>query len=131
MSSEQKTEPTPPEPAASPPKRERPPVPVLLRDLPLPPEVVPHLDAYCRRYRLRKPKERQEVEEELKLQYYFGGDYVLVLETREGGQVVAAGDVGSEEFGAQFESLSPTVRREAYWWAPPVWGDETASLGLG
>jgi hypothetical protein len=131
MSSEPKVEPIPPDPVKTPVRRSRPSVPVLLRDLPLPPEIVPDVEAYCRKYRLRKARERQEVEEECKLQYYFGGDLVLVLDTLEGGKVVAAGELDSDEFTAQFEGLSPEVRREAVRCAPWPWDSDVSCMGLG
>jgi hypothetical protein len=130
MSSEPRVEPTPPEPAKAS-KRPRPPVPVRLRDLPLPPEVVPEVEYYCRKYRLRKAKDRQRTEEHFKLQYYFGGDYTLVVWTPEGGTVVAAGDESSDEFGAQFDGLSPEVRQQAVHCIPRPWDCEDADLGLG
>ncbi len=74
----------PPLPPAGPSAGEGGPQRVRLRDLPTPPEVIAAAERRCRKYYLRGKKRRQEVEENLKLQYYFGGQAVYTLDTSEG-----------------------------------------------
>jgi|GEM_PF-4668627 len=57
---------------------------VRLHDLSTPPEVVAETERCCQRYGWK----RQQVEEELKLQYYYGGQAIYVLPTSEGPVVV-------------------------------------------
>jgi hypothetical protein len=106
-------EPYPEGPEEIPPEHIYPPVPqvpVLVRDLPLPPEVAARLDAYCKKARIRRASERQVLEEEYKIQYHFDGLSVANLRTPEGAKIISAGDVESEEFWRPLEALSREER---------------------
>ncbi len=67
---------------------------IWLRDLPLPAEAVPHVEEYCRRFWFWERSEaRRRVEEDLKLQYYFGGHCVYYLATPKGIMVIQLDDL--------------------------------------
>lgn len=86
-------------------------LPVKLRELPTPAEVAVEVDRYCKKLGLTRKRYRQGVEDDLKLQYYFGGQYVGFLRTDEGPVVVASGQLESEEFDRQLDALPPEKRR--------------------
>jgi hypothetical protein len=69
-----------------------------------------------------------DVEEELKLLYHFGGQYVGLLPAKEGPLVVAAGALDGA-FDRQLEALSPADRRQVLLLAVDRW-DDRASLIL-
>jgi hypothetical protein len=95
-----------------------------LKDLSLPPEALKEADDYCRRYKYRRVEERRRVEEDFKLQIYYGGQDVALLETPEGLVVVMAGDLGSAEFGRVLEALSSEERRQVSLYSPMPWNNE-------
>jgi hypothetical protein len=101
---------------------------VVLRGLPTPPEVAQAVQRRCRQLGLWRRKYVQEVEDELKFQYYYGGQYVAYLRTDEGPVVVAAGRLESEAFGHQLDALSPENRRAIHYNVPSVWNDEISEL---
>ncbi len=74
-----------PVPAPAP---EGPPPRVRLRDLPMPPEVAAVFRERCRTLPLFWRKQKQEEEDQLKLQHYFGGQPVYVVRTPEGPVVI-------------------------------------------
>jgi hypothetical protein len=65
----------------------------------------------CQHLGLRVPSAQRRVEEDLKLQYYFGGQDVAFLETSQGRVVVAQGILGTGEFRCALQSLSLDERR--------------------
>jgi hypothetical protein len=93
-------------------------LPVLVRDLPLPPELAAEVDAYCKKAGLRRAAERQLREDHVKLQYYFGGFSVAYLRTPDGPRVVAVGDVDDDDFWQQVDRLPPEDRRRNIVWTP-------------
>ncbi len=95
-----------------------------VRDLDLPPELQQDLEIICRRSDYRKARDRQQVEDEIKLHHYFGGLNIAYLVTPNGPAVVAAGDFGSDEFGRALDALSPRDRRAAIRYTPRPWRDE-------
>jgi hypothetical protein len=119
--------PSPSAPAA-PPLAEGRPMRQRLRDLATTPEVAEEIRRYCKHLGLSRKKSREWVEEDLKLQYYFGGRYVGYLETEEGKVIVAAGRLDSEEFGRQLDAVSPEERRKVKLFQPFVWDDPVSQL---
>jgi hypothetical protein len=99
-----------------------------LKDLVTPPEVAEEARRYCKKLGLSRKKYRVWAEDELKLQYYFGGRYVGFLNTAEGMVVVAAGRLGSEEFDRQLAALSPQERQNVILDAPCRWHDEVSTI---
>jgi hypothetical protein len=84
-----------------------------VRDLPLPPEVAAEAKRHCKRLGLWGAKERRRVEEQMKLQHYYGGKWIAILQTVEGPVVVAAADsLGNPAFDRQLAFLSPEERRQ-------------------
>jgi hypothetical protein len=86
-----------------------------IRDLPLPPEVAAEAKRYCKRLGFWVGgKSLREMEEQMKLQYYYGGLWVACLRTREGPVVVAATEILSDpRFDQQLSYLAPDERRSA------------------
>jgi hypothetical protein len=75
----------------------------------------------CRRLGLRSAADRARVEEDLKLQHYFGGSDVAYLSTPEGRVVVAAGVLGTDEFRKALLSLSLEERQQVTVYSPDPW----------
>jgi hypothetical protein len=100
-----------------------------LKDLPTPPEVVER--ATKRRKQLGlifwKRYWQDKIEEELKLQYYYGGQWVAYLPRKEGLLIVGAGYNLDEIFDQQLACLEPSERREKILIAVDPWND-TRSL---
>jgi hypothetical protein len=116
-------------PASEPPRIPLPPegqpMRVKVRALPTPPEVAEEVKKSCRRVGFWRRKYVQQVEDELKLQYYFGGQAVSYLYTREGLVVVAAGDRNSDAYDRLLSFLPPEERRQAILDFPFRWHDTT------
>ncbi len=86
--------------------------PQPLKDLSLPPEALKEMEDYCRRYKYRRNEDRRRVEEDFKLQFFYGGQDVALLATKDGLVVIAAGDLSSTEFGQVLDMLRPEVRHQ-------------------
>ena len=61
---------------------------VKLRSLPMPPEVAQEVKKHCRQLGVWRRKYVREVENDLMLQYYFGGQDVYLLPTAEGPVII-------------------------------------------
>ena len=97
--------------------------PMRLRvlDLPTPPELAKAVKDYCKKHCIWRKKHISWVEEELKLQYHFGGQHVAYLTTDNGLVIVAAGNYESEEFEQQRAVLSAEERRRAVIYPVSPW----------
>jgi hypothetical protein len=106
-----------------------PPVPYLLADLPTPPEVAEEARrCYARRGGFWGGKALAAIEQELKLQYYYGGRCVSWLRTRRGPLIMAAGRVASDNYGQQLEAIPAEQRYQLIHDLPSVWKDEVAQI---
>ncbi len=83
------------------------------------------VEAYCGALRLRRPKDRQRVEEDIKLQYYFGGKDVAYLPTSRGLQIITFGGIDTAEFAQDLARLSEEERKHVVLYTPPRW-EETS-----
>jgi hypothetical protein len=100
----------PPPPASGTPESR--PLRQRIRDLPLPPEVAVAAERYCKRLGLWRKKSRLEVEEQMKLQHYYGSTWIAVLRSAEGPVVVAAAKCLSDPvFDQQLSFLTEEERR--------------------
>ena len=104
--------------------------PVFLKDLELPPELKREVDESCRRRGFRKAWLRAEVEKDIKLQHFFGGQTIGYKVTPQGLAIVVAGDIESKEFGAVLDALPRSERTQITLYSPPNWNDDTAEFGL-
>jgi hypothetical protein len=94
----------------------------LLRNLPTPPELAEAVDICCRHAGYGpRGRDRRRVEDELKLQYYYGGWDVAYLPTPEGLVVVAAGECESDAFGKALDGLPAAERRRVVYYVPGRW----------
>jgi hypothetical protein len=101
---------------------------VRLRDLPTPPEVAEEAARWCRKPGLWGKRNRREVEEQLKLQYYYGGQAVYVLRGSEGPIVIAIPERFRDVPGLRYVLLTPEERPHACLEAPSVWGDTSSEI---
>jgi hypothetical protein len=104
------------------------PIRIKLRELATPPEVAERVRRICKKLGFWRRRYAQEVEDEAKLSYYFGGQYVAYLKSKDGPIVVAAGRQASEEFQRQLGALLPEERRTVIKWLPSVWNDTVSQL---
>ncbi len=104
--------------------------PVWLRDLTLPPDVQEHVQRRCRIRRFSSTVDRRRLEEEVKLQYFFGGLGVGYLVTESGRVVVAVGPWYGDELDRQLDSMGIAQRREVVLDCPARW-NEVVSQHLG
>ncbi len=106
-----------------------PPVPRRLADLPTPPEVTEEARRqFAARWKGWGGKSLSRIEQELKLQYYYGGRLICCLRDKEGLDVVIVHNGDDEEFHRQYQSLSPDQRRLAVSMSLPAWMDDRAEL---
>jgi hypothetical protein len=79
-----------------------------LKDLELPPEATKRMLSRCQQLGLESLEDLQMVEESTKLCHFFGGQYVAMLRTVEGIEIVGAADPGVRLAGriARAENLS-------------------------
>ncbi len=103
------------------------PVPCNLDDLPMPPEVAAEAQRHALQRGLRG-KWRRELEEQLKLQFYFGGLCVSYIRTSRGIVVVAAGRSGSQEYQEQLARVTPEQRADLILAIPSRWIDDETQL---
>ena len=97
------------------------PLRIKLRALPLPPEAAERVRRCCKRLGLWRRKYIQGIEDEAKFSYYFGGQAVVTLRSKDGPIIVAAGHPDSEAFGRQLDALPSDERRQVSYSFPPMW----------
>lgn len=111
--------------APAPPRPATPAAPVVrLADIHLPPDVVAELDRFD-----MPPESRRQVERDYKLSYKFGGGYVVLHESPDGDEVIAAGN--AEAVASQTEAF-PDDRRAGptvFMYREP-WANIVRDLGL-
>ena len=116
-------------PTPHPPLRPAPPVPQRLADLPTPPEVAEEARRrYERRWKGWGGKSLARIEQELKLQYYYGGHYICYLRNKEGPEIVIVHNGDDEEFHRQYRALPGEQRQRAVSMGLGVWGDDTVEI---
>jgi hypothetical protein len=100
-----------------------------LRDLATPPAVTQFAKRWCEQLGLVGRKARQEQEERLKLQHYYGGKWIAFLRTAEGPVVVAVADsLNDPAFDRQLAALTADERRRAIIDSPPRLFDEQSEV---
>ncbi len=104
------------------------PLRIKLRELPMPPELAEEARRYCKQLGIWRSKYVRPIEDDLKLQYYFGGQCVVWLRSKDGPILVAAGRQASEAFGRQLDALAPEERRRVCYSFPCVWDDPASEL---
>ncbi len=82
-----------------------------LWSLELPEPLVSTFEQYCKRFRVRKVRERRRIEEDLKLQFWYSGLAVACKETPRGRVVVASDRPNSPEVLQILSDLLPDERR--------------------
>jgi hypothetical protein len=98
-----------------------------LRDLPTPPEVA----EAAQRFRKRLGWEwrpLRAIEDELKLQYYYGGQEIRCLFGKDGPIIVAIYRGDDEDYRNQLQALSAQEKQEAVVLVPSVFNDPNAEI---
>lgn len=102
------------EPVTPGPREEGLPLRQRLADLPMPPEVAEAAKRHCKLLGAFWARQKRRIEDELKLQYYFGGNWVAYLCTREGIVVLAAAErLDDLSFDRHSPEWTPEERRDA------------------
>jgi hypothetical protein len=95
---------------------------IRLRELPTPPEVTQEVEQYCKKYHWN----RREIEDQLKLQYYFGGQAIYVVRTPDGPLVIPIEGRFRDMADLRYVMLKPEERSEACYTVPSPWHDTVA-----
>jgi hypothetical protein len=109
--------------------QEKKPLRQALRDLPLPPNVAAEAKQYCERLGLWGAKNRRQMEEQMKLQHYYGGRWIAYLRTDGGPIVVAAAEsLNDPAFEQQMSFLTSKERRTVIIDSPTPLFDEQSEI---
>jgi hypothetical protein len=93
-------------------------------DLPVPPELAREIERTLKDCGWWTSKcERTFHEDELKLQYHFGGKAVLLIKTPRGRAIIASGPADCEEVGRLLNALPRSVRSKTLLYFPDPWAD--------
>jgi hypothetical protein len=95
---------------------------VYVRELPTPTEVAEAVDSYCNRYRYTG-KRRQEVEDQFKLAFYYGGRCIGSLQTARGSAIVLSDFLTPEECAEVRRSLPEAERQALVYEVVSRWND--------
>lgn len=101
---------------------------VRLCDLATPSEVSDDADQWCKKYGWGGNRRRREVEEQLKLQYYFGGQAVYLLDTADGPIVIAIAEHEQNTPDLRYVLLTDEERPHACLTVPPRWHDTVGEI---
>jgi hypothetical protein len=104
--------------------QEEQPARVRLRDLPTPPEVLDEVERCCKKYAWN----RQEVEEQLKLQYYYGGQAVYRVRSSEGSIIIPIPERYRDTPDLRYVLLTPQERSCACLEIPTPWRETTSEI---
>lgn len=97
---------------------------VRLRDLPTPPEVIGEAQQSCRKYGWN----RRDTEEQLKIQYYYGGQSIYVLRTPEGPVIIPVEERYKNLPGLRYMLLAPEERGQAVFDCPSPWQETVSQI---
>jgi len=101
-----------------------------IRDLPLPPEVAAEAARFGKRIGFWRAKDRRQLEEQMKIQHYYGGQWIAYLRSDEGPVVVAAAeDLNDSLFDQQLSFLTAEERRSALIDRPSRLFDNESEIG--
>ena len=104
---------------------------IWLRDLPTPPELVPVIEEYCRRFWFwERAAQRRSVAERYKLQWYFGGHHVSFLVTPHGYAVLKLDDVSEGSTHRLRVQLPVEERDQLRNWFIEKWNDAEPLLTI-
>ena len=98
-----------------------------LSRLEIPADVAVAVTATCRHLGLRSAQEVLRLEEEFKLQYYYGGRDVVCLDTPGGRVVVAVGSPVIANLTEVLRALSAAERSRISLLSPEPWEESTAT----
>ncbi len=100
-----------------------------LRDLPTPPEVAAEARRFHKAQGWGGRQRLNAIEDELKLQYYYGGQCIRCLFGREGPIIVAIYRGDDQDYRNQEQALSAKEKHEAVVLVPSVWNDPNSFIG--
>src|SRR5438105_7859751 len=96
---------------------------VLLKDLETPPALVEAIQAACKHFKFGSSRDQLYVEEELKLQFYYGGRDVACIQTDHGRAVLKAGTPYIDDWPQVLDGLDPDDRHKVMILTPEPWDD--------
>jgi hypothetical protein len=99
-----------------------------LGDLPVSAEVAEEAHRQCQKLGLWRLQDKQEIEEELKLQYYYGGQAVYLLHTPAGQVVIPIDEHYKDTPDLRYLLFTPEERPEAVLTFPPRWRDTASEV---
>jgi hypothetical protein len=102
-----------------------------LKDMPLPPDMQQEVERSLRKKGWRTRDDRRHVEECLKLQHFFGGQWVAFKVTPQGLLILYAGDYSNPEFDEVLNSLPPEERCQVTLYTPSKWNDTETTIPSG
>jgi hypothetical protein len=98
---------------------------VALADLPTPPDLAQAVEDCCASLgRRRGRRERQRVEDELKLQYYFGGQHIVSFLGPKGRTVIVMEGISPDDWRRWRQQLTRVERDRYVAYIPPIWDDD-------
>ena len=100
---------------------------LLLKDLETPPALAAAIQEASKLFGFRAARDRLYIEEEIKLQYYYGGRDVACIETPDGRALVAIGTPYIENWPQILDSLNPDQRHKVAILTPEPWNDNLIS----
>jgi hypothetical protein len=95
---------------------------IYLNELPTPPEVAEAVEASSKR-RGNNAKQKQDLLERSKLEYYFAGQVVAYLRTPQGRAVVATSKMTQDEYDAAKARLTSAERSKLISYVPSPWNE--------
>jgi hypothetical protein len=118
----------PPAASAAPSPEQGEPPRVRLRDLPTPAEVAEDAERWCKKYDWGGKASRRGVEEQLKLQYYYGGQAIYLLRSPEGPVVLPIPERYRNTPDLRYVLLTAEERSRASSTIPPRWRDTISEI---
>jgi hypothetical protein len=94
---------------------------VRLCELSTPAEIVDDAARWCTKYGWFGMQCRHEVEEQLKLQYYYGGQAIYVVSSTEGTIIIPIPERFKDTPELRYVLLTAEERRDACLTVPPCW----------
>jgi hypothetical protein len=99
-----------------------------LRELPTPPEVAAEARRFHKAQGWGGRQRLSAIEDELKLQYYYGGQHIRCLFGKDGPIIVAIYRGDDEDYRNQIQALSAEEKQEAVVVFPCRWNDPNAEI---
>ena len=101
---------------------------IRLRDLPTPPEITEEANRYCKELGMGGRKDIQQAEDQMKLQYYYGGKAIYVVRAAEGPVVIPIEERHKDTPDLRYVLLTPEERPRACYEVPSRWQNTVCEI---